>query len=148
MAHAMNDNTATRSGEMSHADLEKLVLETIAINFVEEMRAKLSHPKCLTFFMSTDDVSDKLEEMHAELLTTMAPQAEAFTDTCYWELICLIKRIDPTLLQENDRSICYPATKNGDWSLCLYCREQGHHMYKDAILCHNCYHMVVSIEET
>ena len=98
--------------------------------FTNEITGKMKHPKCTTFFMSADDVQEKLQSMCEDAYDVAAnPEELEFNEGTFWELIRLIKRDNPNLL-EADNSIS-KGTTTKEKLTCYYCQRPGAKAYFD-----------------
>ena len=113
----------------------------IAQAFCVDIEEHLSHPKCVTFHMTSEQVYDKIEEICQRALeASCGHECMEFSETLLWEIITAIKKNNPWLLQ-NDNSICRTAK---DCSFCY--RRPGEQIYKDQIICQQCLQMVQKLE--
>ena len=124
-------------------------LADVAEAFVTEIEEKCKNAKCACFSMPADDVYEKLEEMH-EHAGLGEEDGEGFTDAQYYELVYLIRRLNPKLLTEGNE-IRYMAHKEVEehWTACHVCgveTDRKNYGYKDVILCNGCYRGVLEIE--
>ena len=113
----------------------------IANTFCEEIGIHLCHPKCTTFFMSTEQVYEKVEEICQRAYVAMNEhETMEFNEALLWDIIASIKRKDPHLLQ-NDNSINKMAR---DCTICQ--RKQGQFVHHTHLLCQECQQMVLELE--
>ena len=113
----------------------------IAQAFCGDIEEHLSHPKCVTFHMTPEQVYDKIEEICQRALEASGGhECMEFSETLLWAVVTAIKKNNPRLLQ-NDNSICRTAK---DCSFCY--KRQGEQIYKDQIICQQCRQMVQELE--
>ena len=113
----------------------------IANAFCKDIRMQLRHPKCTTFFMSPEQVYEKVEAICGKAYeATDGHEKMEFNEALLWEIIALIKKKDPHLLQ-NDNSI---SKKAKDCTLCQM--KPGQYAHKTHLLCQQCYQMVLELE--
>ena len=115
----------------------------IANIFCEEIDAHLQHPKCANFFMAPEQVYEKIEEIcERAYVATDGHEGMEFNEALLWDIIALIKRNDPHLLQD-DHSI---SKKAKDCTICQ--RRPGQVTHLTHLLCPECQQMVLELEGT
>ena len=120
---------------------EMIETSDIAKAFCDDIGRQLRHPKCTTFFMSPEQVYEKLEAMCEKTYEAAdGHEKMEFNDALLWEIVALVKRGSPQLLQ-HDNSI---TNKAKDCTLCQ--KKLGRHVYKEHLLCQDCYQMVLDFE--
>ena len=113
----------------------------IAKAFCEDIGEQFRHPKCTTFFMTPEQVYDKVEAMCEKAYeATDGHEKMEFSESLLWEIIAAIKKNSPHLLQ-NDNSI---SKKAKDCTLCQ--KKQGQYVHKKHLLCQQCQQMVLEFE--
>ena len=113
----------------------------IANAFCEDIEEHLRHPKCITFYMAPEQVYDKVEEICQKASeATDGHENTEFSESLLWEIIAVIKKSSPHLLQ-NDNSICKTAKD------CTFCHKRpGQHIHKNQLMCPQCRQMVLELE--
>ena len=120
---------------------EMIETSDIAKAFCDDIGRQLRHPKCTTFFMSPEQDYEKLEAMCEKAYeATGGHEKMEFNEGLLWELIALIKRKSPHLLQGGNSIV----KKAKDCTLCQ--KKQGQHAYKEHLLCQGCHRMVLEFE--
>ena len=140
----MQTNTPAQAPYQAHCTLKPgrmIEASDIANAFCEDIGRQLRHPKCTTFFMSSEQVYEKVEVMCEKgYEATDGREKTEFNEAVLWEIIASIKKNSPHLLQ-NDNSI---SKKVKDCTLCQ--KKQGQYVHKKHLLCQQCQQMVLELE--
>ena len=116
-------------------------IKDIAYAFCEDLGQQLQHPKCTTFFMTPQQVYEKIEDMCEHAYEAAGRQGEIeFNEALYWEILALIKKRSPQLL-ESDHSI-HKQVRD-----CTICQKQpGYHTHDEHLLCPDCHRMIAELQ--
>ena len=113
----------------------------IANAFCEDIEGQLHHPKCVTFYMTPEQVYDKVEEIWQRASeATEGREDTEFSESLLWETIAAIKRHCPQLLQD-DNSICKTVKD------CTVCHMRpGEQIHNNQLMCPQCRQQVRELE--
>ena len=137
--HEADGETAAQRADVPDLTDTMQANESTVNAFCADIRRQLRHPKCLTFFMPTDKVYEKLEETFMETRHMAGQEDLEFTESRLWEMIDMIKRKYPGMLQQ-DNSIIKSATN------CCFCNRESTHHYQQQPFCRQCYLLIQNPE--